>query len=89
MGLYHWLVDQQGKALSCWRQSIAEGERLGANLQLSRAYCEVGKRLREPHSKHTELDGISAEQYLSKARARLEEMELAWDLEQLEKEQQR
>jgi hypothetical protein len=46
---------------------------------------EVGKRLLEPKSKYKELDGIKAEDCLEKARVMFEEMDLQWDLDELEK----
>ena len=85
MGVYYLLIDKQKKALSWWTKSIAEGERLDAKLELSRTYFEVGKCLLEPHSKYKGLNGISAEKYLEKARVLFEEMELEWDLAELEK----
>jgi hypothetical protein len=45
----------------------------------------VGKRLLEPTSKYKELDGIKAWDYLEKARVMFEEMDLQWDLQELEK----
>ncbi len=68
-----------------WRKAIAEGQRLNDRLELSRTYYEVGKRLLEPKSKHKELDGIKAWDYLEKARVMFEEMDLQWDLDELEK----
>jgi hypothetical protein len=44
-----------------------------------------GKRLLEPKSKHKELDGITTEEFLEKARVIFEEMDLLWDLDELEK----
>jgi hypothetical protein len=44
---------------------------------------EVGKRLLEPRSKYKELNGMTAEEYLQKARTMFEEMGLEWDLEEL------
>ena len=85
MGLYFWLINKQRKALLWWTRSIDEGEQLGAKPELSRTYFEVGKRLLEPQSKYKELNGISAEKYLEKARVLFEEMELEWDLAELEK----
>jgi len=38
----------------------------------------------EPNSPYQELNGISAAEYLNKAKAMFEEMDLQWDLEQLE-----
>jgi tetratricopeptide (TPR) repeat protein len=85
MGVYYWLMGKQRKAMQWWRKAIAEGQRLNDRLELSRTYCEVGKRLLEPKSKYKELDGIKAEDYLDKARTMFEEMDLQWDLDELEK----
>jgi len=86
MGVYYWLINKQKKAMKWWNESIKEGERLGARLELSRTYFEIGKRLRT--ASETSLSrphGLSAEEYLEKARVMFEEMDLQWDLEQLEK----
>jgi len=85
MGSYYWLIGKQKKALKWWKKSIKEGERLGARPELSRSYMEVGKRLLEPMSKYKELNGISAIEYLEMARKMFEEMDLQWDLEELER----
>ena len=85
MGLYYWLIGQQRKALIWWTRTIQEGERLGARPDLARTFFEVGKRLLEPHSKHKELNGISAKEYFDKAEKLFREMDLQWDLEQLER----
>ena len=85
MGIYYWLIKKQKKALKWWSKSIAEGERLGARPELSRTYMEVGKRLFEPKSKFKELNGIKAEGYLEKARSMFEDMDLQWDLNELDK----
>jgi hypothetical protein len=84
MGEYYWLVGKQRKAIKWFDRSIKEGERLGARPDLSRTYMEVGKRLLEPQSKYKELNGISASEYLNKAETLFREMDLQWDLEQLE-----
>ena len=85
MGLYHWLIDRQDKALEWWHKSIQEGERLGARVELARTYMEVGKRLLEEKSRFREMDGINAEDYLKKARTLFETMDLQWDLDELDK----
>ena len=85
MGVYYWLIGKQRKAIKWWRKAIQEGTRLNDRLELSRTYYEVGKRLLEPKSKYKELDGIKAEEYLEKARVMFEEMDLQWDLDELEK----
>jgi len=46
---------------------------------------EVGKRLLEKGSKFRELAGIPAGDYLRKARLLFEEMELDWDIKELDK----
>jgi tetratricopeptide (TPR) repeat protein len=85
MGVYFWLLGSQDKALKWWRRSIKEGERLKAGVELSRAYMEIGNCLKEKKSRFDELNGITPQQYLDKARQMFEEMNLKRDLEKLEK----
>jgi len=85
MGLYYWLANKQLKAFKWWDKAIQEGEHLGAYPDLSRTYFEVGKRLLEPRSKYRDLNGISAKDYLKKARVLFAKMELQWDIDELEK----
>jgi tetratricopeptide (TPR) repeat protein len=82
-GVYYWLINKQKKALKYWQRSIEAGEQLGARLELSRAYFEIGKRLLEPGSKYRELNGIKADEYLKKAKVLFEEMDLEWDLNEV------
>ena len=85
MGEYSWVVGNQNKAIKWWNKAIKKGEELGARLDLSRTYFEVGKRLLEPNSKYKDLNGITAEEYLEKARTMFVEMDLQWDLDELDK----
>ena len=85
MGKYYWLIGNQRKALKWFDKSIKEGERLGARPDLSRTYMEVGRRLLEPKSKYKELNGITATDYLEKAETMFKDMDLEWDLEELER----
>jgi tetratricopeptide (TPR) repeat protein len=85
MGTYYWLIGKEKKALKWWKKSIEAGELLGARLELSRTYMEIGKRLLEEKSRYKELNGISAEQYLEKAKTMFQDMDLQWDLEELER----
>ena len=62
-----------------------KGKQIGARLELSRTYYEVGKRLTEPNSKFNALNGISADQYLKKAKEMFKEMDLQMDLDELER----
>ncbi len=84
MGDYYWLMGKQRKALKWWDKTIKEGNQLGARLELSRTYFEVGKRLLEPQSKYKELNGIEAKGYLEKAAILFEEMGLERDLNDLD-----
>jgi hypothetical protein len=84
MGTFHWLTGKKRDALKWWRLSIDTGEAFNMKPELSRTYFEIGKRLSEPNSPYRELNGISAAEYLNKAKTMFEEMDLQWDLEQLE-----
>ena len=85
MGLYFWLINKQNKAVKWWQKAIEEGERLSARPELARTYMEIGKRFLEEKSKYKELNGISAKEYLGKAREMFQEMDLQWDLDELDK----
>jgi class 3 adenylate cyclase len=85
MGTRSWLMGKRKKALKWWGDSVEAGERLKFRPDLSRTYFEIGKRLSEPNSPYRELNGISAAEYLNKAKTMFEEMGLQWDLEQLER----
>jgi tetratricopeptide (TPR) repeat protein len=85
MGFYYWLIGRQDNAVNWWDESIKEGERLGERVELARTYMEIGKRLLEEKSRFHELNGIKAEDYLEKARTLFEEMDLQWDLDELDK----
>jgi class 3 adenylate cyclase/tetratricopeptide (TPR) repeat protein len=82
---YHWLIGKQNKAVKFWKQAIEEGKRLGQRPDLARTYMEIGKRFLEEKSKYKELNGISAKEYLEKAKTMFQEMDLQWDLDELNK----
>jgi hypothetical protein len=84
MGTFHWLTGKKRDALKWWRLSIETGEAFKMKPELSRTCFEIGKRLSEPNSPYKELNGISAAEYLNKAKTMFEEMDLQWDLEQLD-----
>ena len=85
MGTFLWLINKQKKALKYWIQSISEAEKMGASLELSRTYFDVGKRLFERKSNFTELNKIKRKDYLLKARTAFKAMYLQQDLKDLEK----
>jgi hypothetical protein len=84
MGTFYWLTGKKHAALKWWRRSVETGEAFNMKPELSRAYFEIGKRLSEPDSPYKELNSISAAGYLNKAKTMFEEMDLEWDLGQLE-----
>ena len=84
-GVYYWLINKQKKALKWWHKAIEEGEHLNARLELSRTYFEVGKRLLEAESKYKMLNGVKADEYLERARVLFEDMNLQWDLDELDR----
>ncbi|MCU0847777.1 MAG: AAA family ATPase [Spirochaetes bacterium] len=89
MGTCFWYAGKPKKALRWWKKSIDEGERLGARLELSRTYFEVGKRIFPFKKGHklmeTVFRGITATEYLEKARVMFSKMGLEHDLAELEK----
>ena len=94
VGLFHWHAGSHKKALRWWKKSIDEGERLGARLELSRTYFEVGKRVhllegndlnRPLRDRMNKIIGLTPEECLSKAETMFREMDLQWDLAELEK----
>ena len=64
---------------------VADLFTLEARPELARAYMEIGKRFMEEKSKYMELNGITAKEYLEKAKAMFQEMDLQWDLDELDK----
>ena len=82
-GRFHWLIGNQVRALACWRKAIDAGNQLGARLELSRAYFEIGKSLLGSESEYGMLDGIAGEKYLEMAEELFIEMDLQRDLAEL------
>lgn len=85
MGSYYWLTGRQNQALKWWSRTIRVAEFLGARPEMARTYMEVGRRLREGTSSDKRLNGVTAEEYLEKARLLFQEMDLEWDLHELNK----
>jgi tetratricopeptide (TPR) repeat protein len=84
-GVYYWLIKKPGLAFKWMKKAVEEGERLGARLELSRTYFEIGKRLMESNNRFNSLSGITAGECLDKAKVLFEEMDLQWDLEKLKR----
>jgi predicted ATPase/class 3 adenylate cyclase len=85
IGVYYWITNKQKMALKYWKKSITIGKNAGTKPELARTYFEVGKRLSDKKSTQKELKGIKAEEYLEKAKAMFEDLDLKWDLDNLTK----
>ena len=84
-GTFYWLTGKQSRAFKWWNKAIKKGEELCAWPDLSRAYFEIGKTLLNPKCKYKEWNGATAEGYLEKARTLFEELDLQYDLDELDK----
>jgi hypothetical protein len=84
MGLYYWNSNQRTKAFKYWGKSIEKGTIMGARPELARTYFEVGKHLLDNACKEKKHKGLSAQHYLDLSRKMFVEMDLRWDLDQLD-----
>ena len=85
-GRYFWLIGKQEKAVKLWEKTIDKAKDSGIEgPQLARAYMEIGRRLFEKKSRFKELDGLTAKQYLEKAKEMFEKMDMQWDLDEVER----
>ncbi len=85
IGVAYWEAGNQKKALQWFEKAIVLGVRVNSKVELSRVYFEIGKRLLDSHSKYKKLKGIDGESYLKKAKDSFKEINLLWDMEQLER----
>ena len=79
------ILNKRSKAFHNFSKAIETSEKYNAKLELSRAYFETGKFLSDPKTKRKQLNGLSGNDYLEKARAMFEDMDLKWDLEEYRK----
>jgi tetratricopeptide (TPR) repeat protein len=84
-GVYFWIVNKHKKAMEWWNRAINEGASLGARIELSRTYFEMGKRLLGVTTGDKTLDKVNAQEYLVKARQLFAEMGLDSDLDNLDR----
>jgi serine/threonine protein kinase/tetratricopeptide (TPR) repeat protein len=85
LGQCYWLSGRQKSALSCWLESIKKGEDFGAKLELCRTHMTLARSLGEPICQITELDRMSSTDFLKKADTAMTEMDLQWDLDELQR----
>jgi serine/threonine protein kinase/tetratricopeptide (TPR) repeat protein len=84
LGRLYWLTRNYKKAVKFWNRSIATCERLGALPDLGRTYMEIGRRLSERKNTDRLFNGIGVEGYFEKARTIFTELNLQWDLHELD-----
>jgi class 3 adenylate cyclase len=85
MGIYRWICGKQKKALAWFEKSVKVCEQFGGRLELARTCLEIGQKLSETQSRYHQLNGKDADEYLDNARVLFREMDLDWDLNELEK----
>ena len=84
-GVFFWIVGQHRKAMQSWQNSVRLCEQMGARVELSRVFLEVGQRLAETGSRYHEFGGSNAGMLTQKARSLFEELTLTCDLDELER----
>jgi hypothetical protein len=77
-------LGKQDRARGWWAKSIESARQLGARPELARTHREVGQRL--SHDTGLALNQMDAAAHLDTARRLFEELQLRWDLDQLEGE---
>jgi tetratricopeptide (TPR) repeat protein len=85
VGRYHALLRHRRAAARFFERSISEGERLAAWPETARTYAEVGRWLREAVPGDRRLRGLTATDYLARARETFEKLELRADLRCLDR----
>ena len=81
VGFVWMLLGREAKAYKCLEKSIREGEKLGANLELSRSYFAIGKYLRKNGPISKKVKKVDGDKCLQKARKMFIEMDLKWDID--------
>ncbi len=84
-GTLFWLERKSSKAIQYWKKSIEASSSMPKRQELGRTYLEVGKRLLEKNSITNSLDNMDGAQYLKKAKEIFNEMDLKYDLLELER----
>ncbi len=80
MGNYFRITGNRNKAMKWWKNSIKYGEGLGARLELARSCMNVGKCMFDMKSSDN-----NADTYLVQAESIFKELDLVWDMNELNK----
>ncbi|MCD4729980.1 MAG: AAA family ATPase [Bacteroidales bacterium] len=84
MGNALWLTGQKKKSFKHYLKSIKAGEKVNGRLELSRTFFELGKRMLS-NGASRKVNGMSGHEYIDKARQLFTEMNLAYDLKELDR----
>jgi len=79
-----WLCKQKKRAIKHYRLSIISGEKVNGRLELSRTYFELGKRMLS-NGASFKVNGFSGQEYIDKAHQLFTDMNLNYDLQELER----
>jgi class 3 adenylate cyclase len=69
IGRYFWFVNKRKKALKWWSRSITEGQRLGAEPEISETCREIASRVNEMTGQRIELNHLSGKECLEKVKS--------------------
>jgi class 3 adenylate cyclase/tetratricopeptide (TPR) repeat protein len=79
-----WMTGHKKSAIAHYLKSISEAERVNGRLELSRTFFELGKRI-SGNGGTMKVNGLSGREYLDTARTMFLEMNLVFDLQELER----
>lgn len=79
MGRLSWLLGRPKQAFAWWTKALHEAERLDATAELARTCAEMAVRARPRHTADVDVDA-----HAERARTLFSEVELGWDLAQLD-----
>jgi class 3 adenylate cyclase/tetratricopeptide (TPR) repeat protein len=83
VGTLAWLEGDGRRAARWWQRSLGAAAAVGMRPALARSHLEVGRRLLED-GRLEQVAGLDAEAHLERAERGFRELELEWDLGQLE-----
>lgn len=81
LGVHDWLRGRKNAAITWWEKSLAESDRLASRVEAARTYLEIGKQLARRDRFMEPFHGLEPSACLEKARTALDEMGLAWEME--------
>jgi tetratricopeptide (TPR) repeat protein len=79
-----WMMQEKNRAIKHYLKSIEEAKRVNGKLELSRTYFELGKRM-SSNGFTKKVNDLNGEEYIGKARQLFSEMNLTYDLNELER----